>query len=142
MSLCTPQDVSDVTGLESLSDDLVLRLIAKAERWIDKQLQREGLGITNDDRLREACTCYTAHLCVRRGLVDASNPSTMTIESSSIRRELEKLSLEFQEEAQSYVYEYLRARGQSDARILRVVSEFGERVGEYQTMDPTLENER
>jgi hypothetical protein len=66
----------------------------------------------------------------------------MTIESSSIRRELEKLSLEFQEEAQSYVYEYLRARGQSDARILRVVSEFGERVGEYQTMDPTLENER
>lgn len=141
MKYCTVEDVVDLTGT-SLSDDVIDRLIAKADKKIDRTLAREGLSTdftTVPDNIAEASSYFAAAIVLIRGRANRSTPDEIKVDTITTKTKTSETIALYESEGQAYLDEYIRANG-ADFRIYRVVGEGGERIGEYETMTGEDEN--
>lgn len=139
MAYCTSQDVIDQTGT-SLDVAIINRLITRADAKIVDICAGRGLGAPAAADVIDASIAFTSALVIRRHMVDGTLPEQYKAGNMSEKNNPAKVISLFEEDAREIMRLYVRDKVDS-FRAFRVVGRGGERVGEFELMETSREDE-
>ena len=144
MSYCTNQDVIDITGT-SLDTAIIDRIIEGADRKVNRFLRTNNLATNpspTPDDVKDASIYYSAATVLSRHMVDGTLPAQYKAEGLSEKTDVNTVIKAYERDAiialQLYADEYA---SDADMSIFRVVGRQGERVGEFEIMNESEEDE-
>lgn len=137
MAYCSVDDIIDITGT-TLDYDTIYRLIWKADRKVNRTLERAGLSVPTDtipDDVQDASMYFAAAMVVRRGLLTGDNPDSIKSGDKSITLGAKKSAPEYEIEARTIIDDYIRNKASDSVAVpFAIVGSEGERIGEYDEM--------
>ena len=139
MAFCTNQDVIDQTGT-SLDTAIIDRLITRADNKIVEICADQGLGAPIAADVIDASIAFTSALVIRRHMVDGTLPEAYKAGNMSEKNNPAKVISLFEQDAREIMRLYVRDKV-SSFRAFRIVGRDGERVGEFETMETSEEDE-
>lgn len=144
MVYCTNQDVIDLTGT-SLSTAIIDRLIEGADRKVNRHLTQNDLSTNPSpvpDDIKDASIYFSAAMVLNRHMVDGTLPEQYKAEGLSEKYNVTAVIKGYNAEAMQALKMYAEDQASdADFNIVRIVGQFGERVGEYEEMEEAEEIE-
>ena len=142
MAFCTSTDVIDLTGT-GLETDTIDKIITRSDNRIKRSLRQQRLSTApspTPDDLEDASAYYSAAAVLRRHMVDGTLPEVYSFGEISGKINVTAAIKEYEADAKAAIDAYIKDQVR-DFRIARLVGRDGERVGEYETMTESAENE-
>ena len=139
MAYCTNQDVVDQTGT-SLDTVIIDRLITRADAKIVEICAAQGLGVPDAADVIDASVAFTSALVIRRHMVDGTLPEQYKAGNMSEKHNPAKVISLFEQDAREIMRLYIRDTVGS-FRAFRIVGRDGERVGSFELMETSEEDE-
>ena len=144
MSYCTNQDVTDLTGT-SLSTTIIDRIIEGADRKVNRYLRLNDIAVDPSpvpDDIKDASIFFSAAAVLNRHMVDGTLPAQYKAEGLSEKYDVTAVIKRYETDAQQALSMYVDYNASDSYHsIVRVVGRDGDRVGDYETMTTTEEDE-
>ncbi len=141
MASHTAQDIQDQTGTD-LATAIIERFITRSDAKIASKCAAKGLSAPADADAIDIGILLTSAQVIRRHMTDGTLPEKYTAGDVSETSAAGKVVKMYEDEAQKLLNAYFEeSREDIDFSVFRVVGVDGERVGSYEAMETSEEDE-